>query len=86
MCLMCTAKGVWEERVRALLSAAVSGLEGGQLQEKHGSVDEQCRAWLSDSSEPHPGTQQEIRLSLPVLHDEKTSDVPRASLPCAVPL
>lgn len=22
----------------------------------------QCRAWLNDSSEPHPGTQQEIRL------------------------
>lgn len=27
-----------------------------------GEKTRQCRAWLSDSSMPHPGTQQEIRL------------------------
>lgn len=43
-------------------SGAVSGLKGGQLEKRQGFVDEHCRAWLSDSSEPHPGTQQEIRL------------------------
>lgn len=43
-------------------SAAVSRLKGGQLEKGQGFVDEHCRAWLGDSSEPHPGTQQAIRL------------------------
>lgn len=40
-----------------VFSAAVSGLKGGRA-----GKTRQCRAWLNDSSEPHPGTQQEIRL------------------------
>lgn len=32
------------------------------MEKRQGFVDEQGRAWLSDSSRPHPGTQQEIRL------------------------
>lgn len=47
---------------RVVLSAVAAGLKGGELEKRQGFVDEQCRARLSDSSEPHPGTQQEIRL------------------------